>query len=146
MTGLKGRASSRWAERRACNVLQSLTETRLRSTVLQPRFDVSLVVCEIASMAGETVGTKERSLTQRKSPRWALVRVRERILSTTAAMCASSHLYPGNGTWDAPASCSFSLKSSLPINRDMERASNSFPFSKLWWDLVKLLGETAGRS
>lgn len=50
------------------------------------------------------------------------MRVRERIPSTTAATCTSSHLYPGNGTWDAPASCSFCLKSQLPIDWDMERA------------------------
>jgi hypothetical protein len=61
-------------------------------------------------------------------------------------MCVSSHLYPGNGTWDAPASCSFSLKSPLPINWDTERACHQLlPFSKLW-DLMKLLGETAGRT
>ena len=42
------------------------------------------------------------------------------------ALSAPSHIYPSIGTWNA-------------------RASNSFPFSKLW-DLVKLLGETAGRT
>lgn len=66
MTGLEERASSRWAERRACDVLQSLVETRLRSTVLQPRFDVSLVVCKSSIDGGRDRWHQGGSLTRKK--------------------------------------------------------------------------------
>jgi hypothetical protein len=66
MIGLEGRASSRWAERRACNVLQSLMETRLCSTVLQSRFDVSLVVCKNSIDGGRDHWHQGRSLTRKK--------------------------------------------------------------------------------
>lgn len=72
MTGLEGRASSRWAEHRACNVLQSLMKTRLGSTVLPPRSCVSLMVCKNSIDDGRDRWPQGRSLTQENVSRVSL--------------------------------------------------------------------------